>query len=70
MCAFTTSLALGLRQLLKVEVQRVLIKSLAVTLVQFVQVATRGCFLIDWPLASGGLEDRLFAGAGALRAAL
>lgn len=70
MGAFTTSLALGLRQLLEGEVLRVLLKSLAVTLVLFVLVATGGWFLLDWALASGGLEDRLFAGAGALRGAL
>ncbi|MEL1251864.1 EI24 domain-containing protein [Aurantiacibacter gilvus] len=70
MGAFTTSLALGLRQLLDGEVLRVLLKSLGVTLVLFVLVATGGWFLLDWALASGGLEDRLFAGAGALRGAL
>lgn len=70
MGSFTTSLALGLRQLLDGEVLRVLLKSLGVTLVIFVIVATGGWFLLDWALASGGLEDTLFAGAGAIRGAL
>lgn len=70
MGAFTTSLALGLGQLLDGDVLRVLLKSLAVTLVVFVLVATGGWFLLDWLLDWGGLDDTMFAGAGALRGAL
>jgi len=65
-----TSLILGLRQLLDGTVLRILLKSVAVTIVLFILVATGGWFLVDWVLAMGGLEDTLFAGAGAVRGAL
>lgn len=70
MGALSTSLGLGLRQMFDGAVLRILLKSLAVTLVLFVLVAGAGWFLLDWLLAWGGLEDTLFAGAGALRGAL
>ena len=65
-----TSLGLGLRQMFDGAVLRILLKSIAVTIVIFVIVATGGWFLLDWLLASGGLDDQLFKGAGALRGAL
>ncbi|APE27457.1 EI24 domain-containing protein [Aurantiacibacter gangjinensis] len=70
MGVLATSLALGLRQMWDGAVLRVLLKSLAVTLVLFVIVATAGWFALDWLLARSGLEDTLFTGAGALRGAL
>ena len=70
MGSLATSLALGLRQLLDGAVLRIVLKSLAVTIVVFMAVAAGGWFLLDWLLSLGGLEDTLFAGAGAVRGAL
>ncbi|MCB2066924.1 MAG: EI24 domain-containing protein [Erythrobacter sp.] len=70
MGVLTTSLALGLGQLFDGAVLRVLLKSLGVTLLWFVLVAVAGWYALDWLLASGGLEDSLFAGAEGLRGAL
>ncbi len=70
MGSLATSLALGLRQIAHGAVLRILLKSLAVTLVLFLIVATGGWFLLDWLLSRGGLEDSLFTGAGAVRGAL
>jgi uncharacterized protein involved in cysteine biosynthesis len=62
-----TSLLLALGQLADPRVFRVLLKSLAVTLVLFVGVAWGGWYLIDWALAGAGLGDTLFPGVEALR---
>lgn len=70
MGSLATSLGLGLRQLLDGAVLRILLKSIAVTIVLFAIVATGGWFLLDWLLARGGLDESLFTGAGALRGAL
>ena len=70
MASLPTSLALGFGQLFDGAVLRILIKSIAVTLVAFGVVATAGWYALDWALARGGLEDGLFAGAGAIREAL
>jgi uncharacterized protein involved in cysteine biosynthesis len=66
----TTSLALALRQLLDPAVLKVLLKSIAVSLVLFVLVAAAGWFALDRLLASGGLADTSFIGAEAVRGAL
>lgn len=70
MGSLATSLGLGLRQMFDGAVLRILLKSIAVTIVLFVIVAAGGWFLLDWLLARGGLDESLFAGAGALRGAL
>lgn len=70
MGSFAPSVALGLRQLFDGAVLRILLKSIAVTIVLFLIVATGGWFLVDGLLVWGGLEDRLFTGAGAIRGAL
>ena len=67
MTALPTSLLLGLRQLLDPAVRRILVKSLAVTLLVFAAVAGIGWFALDGLLAWAGLGDTVFAGAGALR---
>ncbi len=68
--SLATSLGLGLRQLFDGAVLRVLLKSVAVTLVLFLVVAAGGWFALDALLSWGGLEDTLFTGAGALRGVL
>lgn len=68
--SLATSLILGLRQLFDGAVLRLLLKSVGVTLVLFVIVATGGWFALDTLLSWGGLEDTLFTGAGALRGVL
>lgn len=70
MSVLTTSLALGLRQVLDGKVLRILLKSFVVTLVLFVIVATASWYAVDYLLVTGGLEDALFTGAGAVREAL
>ncbi len=70
MGSLVTSLGLGLRQMFDGAVLRILLKSIAVTIVLFAIVATGGWFLLDWILAQGGLDDSLFSGADALRGAL
>ncbi|WP_120076198.1 EI24 domain-containing protein [Aurantiacibacter odishensis] len=70
MGSLATSLALGLRQLADSTVLRILLKSLGVTIIVFLIVATGGWFALDWLLAWGGLEDSLFTGAGAVRGAV
>lgn len=65
-----TSLALGFGQLFDGAVLRILLKSLAVTLIVFVIVAIGAWQLLDWALLSGGMEDETFTGAGAVREAL
>jgi uncharacterized protein involved in cysteine biosynthesis len=67
MGAVATSLLLALGQLADPKVLRVLLKSLAVTLVLFATVAVGGWYALDWMLAQAGLGDALFAGAGELR---
>lgn len=69
MPALFTSLLLGLRQLLDGATFRILLKSLAVTLVAFVIVAVAGWYLLDWLFGWLGLKDELFYGAGPLREA-
>jgi uncharacterized protein involved in cysteine biosynthesis len=71
LCAtLPASLALGLGQLFDGAVLRILLKSIAATLVLFVLVAAAAWFAIDRALAGGGLDDALFAGAGAARGVL
>ena len=67
MSALFTSLLLGMRQLFDPAVLRVLVKSVAVTLVLFAVLAAAGWFALDWGLAQAGLGDTLFAGADTLR---
>jgi CysZ protein len=67
MPAIFSSLALALGQLADPRVLRVLLKSLAVSLVLFVAVATVGWFGLDWGLSRAGLTDGQFAGAADLR---
>ena len=70
MTSLTSSLALGFGQLFDGAVLRILLKSIAVTLVVFVIVAIAGWYGLDWLLARGGLEDSSFEGAGAIRETL
>ena len=58
---------LALGQLADPAVLRILLKSLAVTLVIFALVAFGGWYALDWTLALFGLEDGAFAGAGSVR---
>lgn len=67
MGAVATSLLLALGQLADPKVLRILLKSLAVTLVLFAAVAVGGWFALDALLAWAGLGDTLFAGAEPLR---
>ena len=62
-----SSLALGFAQMFHGAVLRLLLKSAAMTLLVFVLLAGLGWYGADWLLATLGLGDRLFAGAGALR---
>lgn len=68
MSAVVTSLLLAFGQLADPRVLRILLKSLAVTLVLFAAVAVGGWYALDWALARAGLGDALFAGADSLRA--
>ncbi|GGD62264.1 cysteine biosynthesis protein [Aurantiacibacter arachoides] len=65
-----TALALGFAQLFDGAVLRILLKSVAVTMLVFAVVAVGGLWLVDWLLGRAGLEDAAFAGAGPLREAL
>lgn len=67
MGAVATSLLLALGQLADPKVLRILLKSLAITLVLFAAVAVGGWFALDALLAWAGLGDTLFAGAEPLR---
>lgn len=67
MGSVVTSLLLALGQLADPRVLRILLKSLAVTLVLFSAVAIGGWYALDWALTEAGLGDRLFAGAESLR---
>lgn len=67
MGAVATSLLLALGQLADPKVLRILLKSLAITLVLFAAVAVGGWFAIDALLAWAGLGDTLFVGAEPLR---
>lgn len=67
MPAIFSSLALALGQLADPRVLRVLLKSVGVTLIGFLLLATTGWFAFDWGLSSAGLGDGLFAGASELR---
>lgn len=70
MVTIGSSLALGFGQLFDGAVLRILLKSIAVTFVTFIIVVALGWNLLDWALATGGLEDGTFDGAGAVREAL
>lgn len=61
---------MGFGQLFDGAVLRIVLKSVAVTLIAFVIVATAGWFALDWVLAWAGLTDGAFQGAGAAREAL
>src|SRR5688500_5592690 len=67
MARVLSSLLLALAQLADPAVLRVLLNSLAVTLVLFALVATGGWIALDWTLEVFGLEDGAFEGAGSLR---
>src|SRR5688500_11641540 len=67
MPAVATSLMLALGQLADGRVIRVLLKTLAVSLVLFAAVAWSGWYALDWLLEWAGLADESFAGAGTLR---
>ncbi len=67
MPAVATSLLLALGQLADPRVLRVMLKTLAVSLVLFAGVAVGGWYLADWALAGAGLDDRLFLGGESLR---
>ncbi len=67
MTTVVTSLLLALGQLADGRVIRILLKSLAVTLVLFVAVAWAGWYALDWLLAWAGLGDELIGGGGTLR---
>jgi uncharacterized protein involved in cysteine biosynthesis len=67
MRAVATSLLLALGQFADPKVLRILLKSLAVTLLLFAAVAVGGWYALDALLAWAGLGDTLFAGAGPLR---
>lgn len=69
MAAVFTSLARALGQLADPAVLRVLAKSLGVTVLVFLVVATAGWFAFDWLLARAGLADSRFVGAEGLRGA-
>ena len=70
MPAVLTSLLLALRQLFDGRVLVILLKSVAISLVLFVLLATGLWWGLDALLAGSGLADRLFPGAGAVREAL
>src|SRR5690606_831623 len=67
MPSVTTSLLLALRQLADRRVIRILIKTLAVSVVLFVGVAIGGWYAIDGLLDWLGLDGGLFAGAEGVR---
>ena len=67
MTAVGSSLLLALGQLADRRVIRILLKSVAVSIVLFAGVAWGGWYALDWLLALIGLEDDAFAGAGAVR---
>lgn len=69
MPSVAASLLLALGQLGDPRVLKVLIKSLAVTLVLFLAIAWGGWHALDWSLAWAGLDEGLFADAGWLREA-
>ena len=67
MPAVVTSLLLALGQLADPRILRILLKTLAVTLVLFAVVAVAGWYALDQTLAWAGLGDTLFAGAEGVR---
>lgn len=67
MAAIFTSLMLALGQMADPRVLRVLLKSVAVSLLAFAVLAVAGWFGFDLALARLGLDDAAFAGADQLR---
>lgn len=67
MSALASSLAFAFGQLADGRVLRILLKSMAVTLVTFTMLAGVGWWGFDALLNVAGLTDELFAGAGTLR---
>lgn len=67
MTAILASFTRALGQLSDGKVLRILARSIGVTLVAFILVATAGWFAFDAALEWAGLGDTLFAGAGGLR---
>jgi CysZ protein len=67
MSAVVSSLLLALGQLADGRVIRILLKTLAVSLVLFAGVAWGGWYALDGLLGWAGLGDDTFAGAGTLR---
>ncbi len=67
MPAVVTSLLLALGQLADPQVLKVLLKSLAVSLVLFAAAAWGGWLALDWTLSLFGLEDASFTGAEEVR---
>ncbi len=64
-----SSLLLALGQLAEPRVLRILVKSVAVTVVLVVAIAWGGWLAIDWGLDRAGFDEALFEGAGWLRQA-
>ncbi len=67
MPSVVTSLLLALGQLADPRILRILLKTLAVTLVLFAVVAVAGWYALDQTLAWAGLDDTVFTGAEGLR---
>lgn len=67
MPAVFTSLLLALGQLADTRVLRILLKTLAVTVILFAVVAGTGWYALDWALTEAGLHDSLFTGAEGVR---
>lgn len=67
MPAVLASLLLALGQLADPRILRILLKTLAVTLVLFAVVAVAGWYALDWALTWAGLGDTLFVGAEGVR---
>src|SRR5688572_8458 len=67
MLSVPSSLMLALGQLADGRVIRILLKSLAVSIVLFAGVAWAGWYALDALLDWAGLDEGLFAGAGTLR---
>jgi len=67
MPAILSSLVLALGELADGKVLRILLKSIAVTVVAFIAVAWAGWYAFDWLIEWLGMGDSLFWGAGGLR---
>lgn len=70
MGAIFSALLLALRQLADPRIIRLLLKTLAVSVLLFAALGSAGWFALDWVLEWAGLRDGAFDGAGGLRGAL